>query len=117
MVLDNPLVVETAARYGVTSAQLCMRYCLQPDLLPLPKTADLARIANNAEMGFEISATDMDALETAEHVHDYGTRASSPSLAASCRHLRGRADSGADWAATAGIALLARFVRWASNSR
>lgn len=72
MVLDNPLVVETAARYGVTSAQLCMRYCLQLDLLPLPKTANLARIANNAEVGFEISATDMDALETAEHVHDYG---------------------------------------------
>lgn len=72
MVLDNPLVVETAARYGVTSAQLCMRSCPQPDLLPLPKTANLARIANNAEVGFEISATDMDALETAEHVHDYG---------------------------------------------
>lgn len=72
MVLGNPLVAETAARYGVTPAQLCVRYCLQLGLLPLPKTANPAHLANNAEADFEIPTADMDALKAAEHIRDYG---------------------------------------------
>ena len=72
MVLTNPLVTEVAARYGVTPAQLCVRYCLQLGLLPLPKTSNPEHIANNAQVDFEISEEDMQALRSAEHIKDYG---------------------------------------------
>lgn len=72
MVLSNPLVAEVAARYGVTPAQLCVRYCLQLGLLPLPKTANPDHIANNAQVDFEISEEDMGLLRAAEHIKDYG---------------------------------------------
>ena len=72
MVLANPLVAEVAARYGVTPAQLCVRYCLELGLLPLPKTANPEHIANDAQVDFEISAEDMALLRGAEHIKDYG---------------------------------------------
>lgn len=72
MVLDNPLVTETAARYGVSPAQLCLRYCLQLGVLPLPKTSNPAHITSNAQVDFEISSTDMEALCAAERISDYG---------------------------------------------
>ena len=72
MVLANPLVAEVATRYGVTPAQLCVRYCLQLGLLPLPKTSNPDHIANNAQVDFQISEEDMGLLRAAEHIKDYG---------------------------------------------
>lgn len=72
MVLDNPLATEMAARYGVSPAQLCLRYCLQLGMLPLPKTSNPAHIASNAQVDFEISSTDMEALLATERISDYG---------------------------------------------
>ena len=72
MVLNNPLVAEVAARYGVTPAQLCVRYCLELGLLPLPKTANAEHMANDADVDFEIKAEDMEALKAAERIKDYG---------------------------------------------
>ncbi len=71
-VLENALVTQLAARYGVTPAQLCVRYCLQLGMLPLPKTANPAHIANNADVDFAISPEDLDALKAAERIKDYG---------------------------------------------
>ncbi len=71
-VLGNPLVAQVAEHYGVTPAQLCVRYCLELGMVPLPKTANPAHLANNAEVDFQISATDMDILCHAEKIHDYG---------------------------------------------
>ena len=71
-VLSNPLVVQVAARYGVTPAQLCVRYCLELGMLPLPKTANHAHIVNNANVDFQISAADMDELCHAQKISDYG---------------------------------------------
>lgn len=72
MVLSNPLVTEVAAHYDVTPAQLCVRYCIELGLLPLPKTANPVHIANNADVDFAISAEDMAALRGAERIRDYG---------------------------------------------
>ena len=71
-VLDNPLVAEIATHYDVTTAQLCVRYCLELGMLPLPKTANAAHIVNNADVDFQISAADMDKLCHAEKISDYG---------------------------------------------
>lgn len=72
MVLHNPLVTEVAGRYGVSPAQLCLRYDLQLGLLPLPKTANPAHMRDNADVDFRISEADMEALKGAERIKDYG---------------------------------------------
>ena len=72
MVLKNPQVTEVAARYGVSPAQLCVRYCLQLGLLSLPKTANAAHMVNDADVDFAISEQDMEALKAAERIKDYG---------------------------------------------
>ena len=72
MVLGNPLVTEVAAHYSVTPAQLCVRYCIELGLLPLPKTANPAHMANSADVDFSITAEDLEALKSAEHIKDYG---------------------------------------------
>lgn len=78
MVLDNPLVSEVAGRYDVSAARLCIRYCLQLGLLPLPKTSNPDHIASNAEVDFEISPEDMGVLAHAEHISGYGAASGFP---------------------------------------
>ncbi len=70
-VLDSPEIVHIAATYGVSVPQLCIRYCLQLGLIALPKTANPDHMAANADVDFEISAADMDAL-SALSISDYG---------------------------------------------
>lgn len=70
-VLDSPEIVHIAATYGVSVPQLCIRYCLQLGLIALPKTANPDHMAANANVDFEISAADMDAL-SALSISDYG---------------------------------------------
>ena len=61
-----------AQHYGVTVPQLCIRYCLQLGLLPLPKTVSPAHMRANAEVDFEISTADMETLKRIERIRDYG---------------------------------------------
>lgn len=62
--LSDPMLVEIADSYGVSVAQLCVRWCLQHGTLPLPKSVSPERIAQNADVfGFEISADDMAAID------------------------------------------------------
>lgn len=71
-ILDNPDLKAMAQRYGVTLPQLCIRYCLQLGLLPLPKTANPEHMRVNAAVDFEISEADMQTLKGAERIKDYG---------------------------------------------
>lgn len=58
--LSNPTLLEIAGRYGKSVAQLCVRWCLQNDTLPLPKSVTPARIEENAQVfDFEITPEDM----------------------------------------------------------
>lgn len=62
-VLADPTLNAIAAKYGKSVAQLCVRFALQCDVLPLPKSTRPERIAANAEVfDFEISAEDMATL-------------------------------------------------------
>ena len=60
--LDNPKVLELAKKYNVTPAQICIKFTLQLDTLPLPKSTNESRIINNAQMDFTIDQEDMDTL-------------------------------------------------------
>lgn len=65
-------VKEMAKKYNVSVPQLGIRYCLQLDTLPLPKTANPDHMKNNAEVDFEISAEDMETLKNMAPMEDYG---------------------------------------------
>lgn len=70
--MRNTEGIKMAGKYGVSVAQLSIRYCLELGLLPLPKTANPAHMKNNAEVDFAISKEDMKILKNVEHIKDYG---------------------------------------------
>lgn len=58
--LHNVTLLEIAGRYGRSVAQLCIKWCLQNEVLPLPRSRSAAHIAENAAVfDFELSAADM----------------------------------------------------------
>lgn len=62
-VLEHPLLVELSDKYGVSVAQICLRFALQMGVLPIPKASSLKRIQENCNMqGFEISADDIERI-------------------------------------------------------
>jgi diketogulonate reductase-like aldo/keto reductase len=62
-ILDNADVRGIAEKYDRSVAQLCIRYLLEKDILPLPKTTTPSRIVENADVDFEISSDDMTFLD------------------------------------------------------
>jgi diketogulonate reductase-like aldo/keto reductase len=76
-VLDNAELSAMAKTYGVTVPQLCIRYTLQLGTVSLPKTANPDHMRSNAQVDFEISASDMAVLKDL-HDQDYGEHAAFP---------------------------------------
>jgi diketogulonate reductase-like aldo/keto reductase len=64
--LSNAKINEMAEKYGVSAAQICIRYCLEKGTAPLPKSTHEARIIMNKEVDFEITAEDMKILDKIE---------------------------------------------------
>ncbi len=62
LIVNHPEISDFAARYNVSAPQLCIRYLLQKGAVVLPKATSTPHIQQNAELDFEISATDMDTL-------------------------------------------------------
>lgn len=59
--LCNEELVRIAKKYGKSVAQLCLRWCIQNEVLPLPKSSNKSRMRQNLEIfDFEISSKDMD---------------------------------------------------------
>ena len=71
-ILQNELVAGMAGKYGVTAAQLCIRYAIQLDTAALPKTGNPAHMAENAAVDFRISEEDMDELKKFSFGDTYG---------------------------------------------
>lgn len=71
--LSNPTLAETAAKYGKSTAQLCIKWCLQNGVLPLPKSVTESRIKENSEVfDFEISAEDMKRINEMPYIGGSG---------------------------------------------
>lgn len=63
--LDLPLFLELAEKYHKTSAQICLRWSLQKNIIPLPKSTNEVRMKQNLEVyDFEISVGDMNRLNS-----------------------------------------------------
>jgi len=74
----NGEIKTVADKYNVSVSQLAIRYCLELDLLPLPKTANPQHMKTNAEVDFVIAAEDMEFLENMETIEDYGEHSRFP---------------------------------------
>lgn len=62
-VLEDPLVLEMAEKYGKTPAQICLRFALDNQVLPLPKSGSAERMKANLDVfDFTISPEDMSRL-------------------------------------------------------
>jgi len=60
----DPTLVELAKKYSKTTAQILIRYCLQKGWVPLPKSDNPERIAQNADVfDWDVSDEDMAALD------------------------------------------------------
>ncbi len=70
--LNNKEVTDMATKYGVSIAQLCIRYTLQLGLVSLPKTTNPNHLASNIDVDFTISDEDMVTLCNADKIHSYG---------------------------------------------
>lgn len=59
----NEQLIAMAAKYGKTSAQLCLRWLLQQGIVPLPKSWNPERMAQNLDVfSFELMKEDMEAI-------------------------------------------------------
>ncbi|ALS77368.1 2,5-diketo-D-gluconic acid reductase [Planococcus kocurii] len=67
-ILDSPKLKKMATKYDVTPAQLCIRYCLEKNTLPLPKSTNEERILENSQLDFTISPEDVQILDAFEDI-------------------------------------------------
>ena len=62
-VLKDETLAAIAAKYGRSVAQICIRFALQNDVLPLPKSVTPSRLAENARVfDFELAEDDVKTL-------------------------------------------------------
>jgi diketogulonate reductase-like aldo/keto reductase len=64
--LENAEIKAIADRYDKSVAQVAIRYLLEKDVLPLPKSTTPSRIAANADVDFELAPEDIAALDGLE---------------------------------------------------
>lgn len=76
--LRNATMATIADKHGVSVPQLCIRYCLQLGLLPLPKTTNSDHMRTNAAVDFAIDGEDMARLQRTEGGTDYGDASKFP---------------------------------------
>jgi diketogulonate reductase-like aldo/keto reductase len=71
--LDHPVVQQVAGRVDRTPAQVLLRWCLQHDLLVIPKSTHQERIAENAQIfDFALSPRDMTELDALDRTKGTG---------------------------------------------
>lgn len=63
-ILNDQILKDMASKYNVSVAQLCIRYCLEKNTLPLPKSTHKERITSNLDVDFTISKDDIMVLDS-----------------------------------------------------
>jgi 2,5-diketo-D-gluconate reductase A len=63
-VLTSPVITRLASGLGKTPAQVVLRWHLHNGLVAIPKSATLARLEQNLDLDFELSAEDLAAIAT-----------------------------------------------------
>ena len=66
--LDNETLVKIAKKYDKSVAQICLRWCLQNEIIPLPKSQNEGRMKQNKDLfNFELSNEDMNKINSLEY--------------------------------------------------
>lgn len=61
--MRDPVISKIAEKHGKTHAQVMLRWCIQHDTVPIPKSSNPARIRENFEIfDFELDQEDMQAM-------------------------------------------------------
>ena len=77
--LEHPLLKDLAKKYDRTVAQIILRWEMQHDVVPLPKSVNPERIRSNSELfDFELSEDDMEMID---EIEPYGNSGHSPDQA------------------------------------
>ncbi|MGB3800591.1 MAG: aldo/keto reductase [Lewinella sp.] len=72
--LKESLFGEIGERYGKTAAQVVLRWCLQNDVIVIPKSTNQGRIRENSELfDFELAEDDMQAIDQLERGKRFGS--------------------------------------------
>lgn len=70
---EEPLFAEIAQSYGKSPAQVILRWCLQNDIIVIPKSTNQGRIRENGDIfDFELSEEHMVAIDELERGHRFG---------------------------------------------
>lgn len=80
-VLKDPLLLELAEKYQVSSAQICLKFAIQNEIIPLPKSSSMERMKQNLDLfSFQISDEDMYRLNTMPPVGWSGQHPDRPNI-------------------------------------
>ncbi|KRM41901.1 aldo/keto reductase [Lentilactobacillus parafarraginis] len=63
LLLDNPMINKMAAHHHKSAAQIILRWDIQRGVAVIPKSQDPKRIAQNADLNFELSGDEMSMLD------------------------------------------------------
>ena len=71
--VKNPLIQKLAIKYGKSPAQLCLRWVLQNQVLPLSKSVTESRIYDNIKIfNFKLTETDMEQINHMPYIGGSG---------------------------------------------
>lgn len=67
--LDNEVIKEIARKYDKQAAQVCLRWVLQHNVLPLPKSSTPSRMTANTQLfDFELTAEEMKTIDALKNL-------------------------------------------------
>jgi diketogulonate reductase-like aldo/keto reductase len=62
-VIENPILKQIAQKYNKSVSQICLRWCVQHNIIPLPKSAHKERIVQNFDIfDFALTQDDMETI-------------------------------------------------------
>jgi len=65
--LENEILLNIAKKYNISIAQLCLKWCLQNDVIPLPKSENEERMKQNLDLfKFELEEKDIQIINNME---------------------------------------------------
>ncbi len=67
-ILDNPFLSSLSVELNVTVPQICLQWCLQHAILPLPKSSTPERIHSNYHFEFELTEEQMQAIDALPYI-------------------------------------------------
>lgn len=68
VLLDDPLLLEVGKKYKKSAAQIALRWAVQNDIVPIPKSEEPLRIRQNCELfDFELTQEELASIEALDH--------------------------------------------------